>query len=161
MEYWYSEKLAKSVDAFISQLLPGIRRENFVKPSLKKNGFIAICKTRSEMISLANQLAPEHLQIMTLNPNSLSSKIVSSGLVLVGNYTPSSASDYIFGSNHILPTNGFGKTRGSLSVLDFIKVHTHVESSKNSLLHIAKSLKTFTDAEGLSNHYKAVGDRLE
>ena len=85
------------------------------------------------MIRLANDLAPEHLQIMTKSPESLSSKITSSGLVLVGDYSPSSASDYILGSNHILPTNGFGKTRGSLSVIDFIKINTKVTSSKKSL----------------------------
>ena len=156
-----SEKLAKSVDEFIVKLLPTIQRENIVKPSLKKNGFIAICKTRSEMIKLANQLAPEHLQIMTKNSESLSSKITSPGLVLLGDYTPSSASDYILGSNHILPTNGFGKTRGSLSVFDFIKVNTKVASSKKSLSRISHNLKTLTDAEGLSNHYRAVGGRLE
>ena len=156
-----SEKLARSVNEIISKLVSGIERENIVKPSLAKNGFIAVCKTRSEMIRLANDLAPEHLQIMTKSPESLSSKITSSGLVLVGDYSPSSASDYILGSNHILPTNGFGKTRGSLSVIDFIKINTKVTSSKKSLSEISKNLQTLTDAEGLPNHYAAVGGRLE
>ncbi|EPA06368.1 histidinol dehydrogenase [Candidatus Nitrosarchaeum limnium BG20] len=104
-----SEKLAKSVDKIIHDLIDKIKRNNFVKTSLKKNGFLAICKNYSDMIKLANELAPEHLQIMTKNPNSFASKITSSGLVLLGNNTPSSASDYLLGSNHILPTNGFGK----------------------------------------------------
>ena len=60
-----SEKLAKSVNKIISELLPNIQRNNFVKPSLKNNGFIAICKTKTDMINLANDLAPEHLEIMT------------------------------------------------------------------------------------------------
>ena len=156
-----SGKLAKSVDYVISKLLPNIQRENIVKPSLKKNSFIAICKTRSKMIELANQLAPEHLQIMTRNPESISSKITSPGLVLLGDYSPSSASDYILGSNHILPTNGFGKTRGSLSVLDFIKLNTTVTTSKKSLYDISENLQILTDAEGLPNHYNAGGGRLE
>jgi len=156
-----SEKLAKSVSNIISKLIPKIQRNNFVKSSLKNNGFIAICQTKADMIKLANTLAPEHLQIMTKNPESLSSKITTPGLILLGNNTPSSASDYVLGSNHILPTNGFGKIRGSLSVLDFIKVNTQVTSSKSSLSKISKYLKVLAKAEGLPNHYEAVRGRLK
>jgi histidinol dehydrogenase len=98
---------------------------------------------------------------MTRNSESIAAKISSPGLVLLGNDTPSSASDYLLGSNHILPTNGFGKIRGSLSVLDFIKIGTHVTSSKPSLSKISKYLEVLTKAEGLSNHYEAVRGRLE
>jgi histidinol dehydrogenase len=155
-----SEKLANTVDKIISELIPKIQRGKIAKFSLKNNGFIGICKSNSDMIKLANILAPEHLEIMTKNPESISSKITSSGLVLIGNDTPSSASDYILGSNHILPTNGFGKIRGSLSVLDFIKVNTQIISSKKSLSKISKYLEVLTKAEGLSNHYEAVRGRL-
>ena len=155
-----SEKLATSVNKNISELLSKIQRGKIVRFSLKNNGFIGICKTNSEMIKLANILAPEHLQIMTKNSESISSKITSSGLILVGNDTPSSASDYVLGSNHILPTSGFGKIRGSLSVLDFIKVNTLITSSKKSLSKISKHLEVLTNAEGLSNHYEAVRGRL-
>ena len=113
------------------------------------------------MIKLANEIAPEYLQIMTNNPQSFASKIISAGLILLGNETPSSASDYILGSNHILPTNGFGKTRGSLSVLDFVKVDTQVKASRASLAKISKHLDMFTKAEGLPNHYEAVRGRLK
>ncbi|MCJ8305474.1 MAG: histidinol dehydrogenase [Nitrosopumilus sp.] len=156
-----SQKLAKSVNMIISELIPKIQRANFVKYSLKNNGFIAICKTKSDMITLANTLSPEHLQIMTRNPESFSSKITSSGLVLLGNDSPSSASDYVLGSNHILPTSGFGKIRGSLSVLDFIKVNTQVTCSKSSLSNLSKYLEVLTKSEGLPNHYEAVRGRLE
>ena len=156
-----SEKLAKSVCNIISEMLTKIQRKNFVKSSLKNNGFIAICRTKSNMIDLANSLAPEHLQIMTKNPESLSSKITSPGLILLGNNTPSSASDYVLGSNHILPTNGFGKIRGSLSVLDFIKINTQVTCSKLSLSKISKYLEVLTRAEGLPNHFEAVRGRLK
>ena len=155
-----SEKTANLVKQTISQLLPNIQRQDLVKSSLSKNGFIAVCKNNSDMVNLINYLAPEHLQIMTKNPKSLSSKITSSGLVLLGDYSPSSASDYLLGSNHILPTNGFGKIRGSLSVVDFIKINTEVNSSKASLSKISKHLETLTSAEGLPNHYQAVRGRL-
>jgi len=156
-----SEKLAKSVSTIISKLIPKIQRGNFVKSSLKNNGFIAICQTKSDMIKLANTLAPEHLEIMAKNPESFSSKITTSGLVLLGNNTPSSASDYVLGSNHILPTNGFGKIRGPLSVLDFVKVNTQVTCSKSSLSKLSKYLEVLTNAEGLPNHYEAVRGRLK
>ena len=156
-----SEKIAKFVNQIISKLLPTIQRKEFVKSSLSKNGFIAVCKNNSDMINLANSLAPEHLQIMTKNPKLISSKITTAGLVLLGNYSPSSASDYILGSNHILPTNGFGKIRGSLSVMDFIKINTEVIASKSSLSKISKHLDTLTTSEGLPNHYEAVGGRLQ
>ena len=156
-----SEKIAKLVNDIISKLLPTIQRRNLVKSSLSKNGFIAVCKNNSDMINLANSLAPEHLQIMTKNPKLISSKITTSGLVLLGNYSPSSASDYILGSNHILPTNGFGKIRGSLSIFDFIKINTMVTSSKSSLSKISKPLDALTASEGLYNHYEAVRGRLE
>ncbi len=156
-----SENFAKSVDKILSELVPKIKRNDLVKTSLKQNGFIAICKNRSEMIKLANELAPEHLQIMTRNPQNLSSKITSPGLILLGNETPSSASDYLLGSNHILPTNGFGKTRGSLSVLDFIKTSTYITNSNLSLKKISKYLDILTQAEDLPNHYEAVRGRCE
>ena len=156
-----SEKLAKSVNTIINNMVNKIKRSDFVKTSLKENGFIAICKNNSDMIKLANELAPEHLQIMTKNPNSFGTKITSSGLVLLGHDTPSSASDYLLGSNHILPTNRFGKTRGSLSVLDFIKINTQVSTSKSVLSKISKHLEIFTEAEGLPNHYEAVQGRIK
>lgn len=156
-----SEKLAKSVNKIITELIHKIKRSEFVKTSLKENGFIAICKNNSDMIKLANELASEHLQIMTKNPNSFASKITSSGLILLGHDTPSSASDYLLGSNHILPTNKFGKTRGSLSVLDFIKINTEVSTSKSVLSKISKHMEIFTTAEGLPNHYEAVRGRLQ
>ena len=155
-----SEKLAKSVNNILSKLVLQISRSNYVKTSLKQNGFIAICKSKSDMIKLANRLAPEHLEIMTKNLQDFASKITSPGLVLLGNQTPSSASDYLLGSNHILPTNQFGKTRGSLSVLDFIKTNTYVTASKSDLRDISVHLDVFTAAEGLPNHYEAVRGRL-
>ena len=74
--------------------------------------------------------------------------------------TPSSASDYLLGTNHILPTNGFGKTRGSLSVLDFMKLNTTLQVNQRELKKIEKELYALTFAEGLPNHHEAVRRRL-
>lgn len=155
-----SRSLKDQVIKVLKQRINLIPRSSIVKESLQNNGFIAICKTEAQMIDLANKLAPEHLEIMTRNSQKIAQKINSAGLVLVGKNTPSSASDYLLGSNHILPTNGFGKTRGSLGVLDYLKLQTRIESSKISLEKISKYMKAFTDAEGLPNHYEAVRSRL-
>ena len=137
-----------------------IPRSEMVKKSFKNNGFIAICKTESQMVDLANKLAPEHLEVMTRHPQKLARKIRTAGLLLVGRYSPSSASDYLFGSNHVLPTGGFGKTRGSLGVIDYLKLQTTVESSRESLEKISRYMKAITYAEGLPNHYEAVRSRI-
>ncbi len=156
-----SEKIAKQINSILDKIISQIDRKDIVKSSLSKNGFIAICKNNTDLISLANQMAPEHLQIMTRNSEKLASKITSPGLILTGNDSPSSASDYILGSNHILPTNGFGKVRGSLSVLDFMKLNTKVRTSKDGLKKISKSMEILTNSEGLSNHFEAVRGRLK
>jgi len=101
------------------------------------------------------------MELMVKNAKTLSKSITGPGLVLVGDNTPSSASDYLLGTNHILPTSGFGRTRGGLSVLDFLKLQTVVEAKKSALSEISGPLKTLTDAEGLPNHYKAVERRLK
>ena len=154
-----SQSFAKKVSVEIAKLVPSIPRKDIVQQSLQKNGFIAVGKL-DDAILLANKIAPEHIQIMTKNADKISQKITSAGLVLVGTNTPSAASDYLLGTNHILPTNKFGRTRGSLSVLDFIKIKTIAESSKPTLQKISKHLKILTDSENLPNHFRAVGERL-
>ena len=156
-----SKTMAKQIQKSIEKLIPGTERSSIIKESISKNGFIAVCKNENEMIGLANEIAPEHMELMVKNAKTLSKKITGAGLLLIGKNTPSSASDYLLGTNHILPTNGFGRTRGGLSVLDFSKLQTVIESKKSGLRKISKSLKVLTDAEDLPNHYKAVKRRLD
>jgi histidinol dehydrogenase len=162
-----SKTMAKQVQKSLEKLIPGTERSSIIKESISKNGFIAVCKNQDEIIELANKIAPEHMELMVKNAKILSRKITGAGLLLIGKNTPSSASDYLLGTNHILPTNGFGRTRGGLSVLDFLKLQTVVESKKSAFEYeivwrtFLKSLKALTDAEDLPNHYKAVKRRLD
>lgn len=156
-----SIRLKNTVMDSLQKQISKIQRREFVKASLKNNGFIAVCKNESEVIEFANKLAPEHLEIITKNPQLIAEKIRSAGLVLIGKATPSSASDYLLGSNHILPTNGFARTRGSLGILDFMKIQNQVETSTTELRKISKYMKALTTAEGLPNHYEAVRTRLK
>ena len=156
-----SKSKATQIQKSLEKLIPNVERSSIVKQSISKNGFIAICKNQNDVIELANKIAPEHMELMVKGAKALSKKITGPGLVLIGNNTPSSASDYLLGTNHILPTNGFGRIRGGLSVLDFLKLQTVVETKKSDLSEISDNLKILTDAEGLPNHYKAVERRLK
>jgi histidinol dehydrogenase len=151
-------KVLNDIDLIINK--GNISRAEIVRESLSKNGFIAVARDQSTAIAFANELAPEHLEVLSSNARSISKRITSAGLTLVGKYTPSSASDYCLGSNHVLPTMGIAKSRSSLSVLDFLKVVNTVEASREELNRIGWAIKEITSAEGLLNHYEAVKVRL-
>jgi len=156
-----SKKLAENVTTELSNAINSIDRSDMVSKSLEQNGFIALCKNYKDAVMFTNELAPEHLQVVTKDARRLSSKIESAGLILVGEYTPSAASDYCFGSNHVLPTLAFARSRASLSSLDFVKLVSVVESNKAGLKKIAGMVKLMSEAEDLPNHYKAIKARLE
>jgi histidinol dehydrogenase len=154
-----SEKLASQVQEQTSRMAEGVARSEIVKKSLEENGFVAICKDEKACIEFANEFAPEHLEIMSKRAEAVAKKIESAGLVLIGPDAPSSASDYCLGSNHVLPTLGFGKSRASLSVLDFVKLVNRVKVSKAGLARVESAVKEMATAEGLPNHYEAVRAR--
>jgi histidinol dehydrogenase len=156
-----SDKLAVEVQKQVeSTLAKNVTRLDIVKKSLESNGFIAICKNEISCIEFVNEFAPEHLELICKNADTISKKIDSAGIILIGSYTPSSASDYSLGSNHVLPTLGFGKSRASLSVLDFIKIVNKVKVSRSGLAKVNVPIKELTSAEGLLNHYEAVKARM-
>jgi histidinol dehydrogenase len=156
-----SNKLASQVQEHVESIVQNITRLDIVKSSLQKNGFITICKNNDACIEFVNEFAPEHLEIMCKNPESIAKKVDSAGIVLVGQYAPSSASDYCLGSNHVLPTLGFAKSRASLSVLDFIRIVNKVKVTKAGLAQVDIAINEIASAEGLLNHYKAVRARMD
>ncbi|HJT86030.1 MAG TPA: histidinol dehydrogenase [Nitrososphaeraceae archaeon] len=155
-----SHEFANKVEEEINNILAKkISRQEIVTNSLHENGFIAVSKNEDSAIEFVNEIAPEHLQIMAKNELKILNKITSAGLVLLGENTPSAASDYCLGSNHVLPTMGFGKSRTSLSILDFVRISNIVRSSKKEIKEIEPFVKIITQEEGLLNHYKAVKER--
>lgn len=155
-----SDKLASEVQKQVESIVKNITRSDIVKKSLENNGFMVICRDESSCIEFVNEFAPEHLEIMCKYADAIAKKIDSAGLVLIGPYAPSSASDYSLGSNHVLPTLGFGKSRASLSVLDFVKIVNKVKVNKSGLAKVDRSIREITSAEGLLNHYEAVKARM-
>lgn len=154
-----SEKLAAQVQSEIDRIVKGIARADIVAKSLQENGFAAICRDERACIEFVNEFAPEHLEIMVKKPEAAAKRVESAGLVLIGPDVPSSASDYALGSNHVLPTLGFAKSRASLSVLDFVKVTNRVRVSRAGLAKVDSAVREVATAEGLLNHYEAVRAR--
>jgi histidinol dehydrogenase len=155
-----SDKLASEVQKQVESIVKNITRLDIAKKSLENNGFVVVCRNESSCIEFVNEFAPEHLEIMCKYADAIAKKVDSAGLVLIGQYAPSSASDYSLGSNHVLPTLGFGKSRASLSVLDFVKIVNKVKVNKSGLAKVDRSIREITSAEGLLNHYEAVKARM-
>jgi histidinol dehydrogenase len=156
-----SEKLAREVQSLLAKTAAVAERGEIVRKALEKCGFIITCDSMAEAVGLVNVFAPEHIEIMTRNPNKIAEKITSAGLILVGSYSPVALSDYGSGTNHVLPTGGFGSAYSGLSALDFTRRVSIVESSKEGLQAVLDRVKVMTEAENLPNHYKAVEARFE
>ena len=157
-----SKYLVKLVSKYLEDLLSDntLLRKEIIRQSIRNNSFIALCKNHSVAISFINEIAPEHLQIICRRSKSISSRISSAGVVLEGKYTPASASDFCLGSNHVLPTMQVAKYRGGLSVLDFVKIVSHVSANKQALKSMKDPIKEVALMENLPNHYQAVEERF-
>ena len=155
-----SEKLAKAVEENLAKLAASTERSEKISESLAKYGFIVVCDGIEEMVTLSNQFAPEHLEVMTNNAKEIAGKLVA-GLILIGPYSPVALSDYGSGTNHVLPTGGFAQSFSGLSVFDFMRRVSIVESSRTGLERVKDSIKIMTEAENLPNHSKAIQARFE
>lgn len=156
-----SEKLAEQVQRWLAKVIASAERGEIVAKALEQYGFILTCKDMAEAVELANVFAPEHIEVMARKPERLVEKITSAGLILVGSYSPVALSDYASGTNHVLPTGGFGSAYSGLSALDFARRVSVVESSKEGLQGVLSRVEVMADAENLPNHYKAVEARLK
>jgi len=155
-----SEQVAANVRSDMNRILAGIERKRCVQESLA-NGSTAICDDLDVACDFVNEMAPEHVELLTERNNELSERIHSAGLVLMGPYSPAAASDYCVGTNHVLPTGGFARNHSGLSALDFMKLTWMVTGSPNGLQSILEPLKILASSEGLPNHYFSVQARFE
>jgi histidinol dehydrogenase len=156
-----SKKLAKEVQDEIVKMAEKVNREEIVAKALKNSGFIIICDRIDEAVELTNIFAAEHVEIITKTPKEIANRITSAGLILVGPYSPVVLSDYGSGTNHVLPTGGFGHSFSGLSTFDFARRVSIVESSKQGLWSLKNHVKIMTEAEDLPNHYRAIEARFE
>ena len=154
-----SRRLARAVEEELRAVVSGSERSAIIRESLRRNGTITTCRT-SEMAAMAESMAPEHLQVMTRDPERTARGITTPGIILLGHGTPSAASDYMLGTNHVLPTGGTGAFRGSLSVLDFAKLATRATASRRAITSASPHVGALAGAEGLHAHRAAVEGRL-
>lgn len=155
-----STALADAVQDWLTKVVATAERRKIIAKSLEQFGFIITCKDMVEAVNLANIFSSEHLEIMTKNSEKIVEEITSAGLILIGHFSPVAISDYASGTNHVLPTGGFGHAFSGLSGLDFTRRVSIVESSKNGLQTVRDRVRVMTDAENLPNHYSAIEARL-
>jgi histidinol dehydrogenase len=155
-----SNKIAMQVQDNLSRLGVSAERGKKISEALGKFGFIIVCESMEEAAGLVNRFAPEHLEVMTAEPKEIAEKLTA-GLILIGSYSPVALSDYGSGTNHVLPTGGFAQAFSGLSVLDFTRRVSIVESSKAGLEKVKDNIKVMAEAENLPNHYKAIQARFE
>ena len=157
---------AREIAAEVRSLAAGAERGRIVRAALSAHGFIAVCDGMPEAEVLARTIAPEHLELMTggqgaaAAARSALSYPFPAGLVLVGRDAPSSASDYMLGSNHVLPTGGLARARGPLSALDFVRLVTVLRSTRREMRGVSGRIGALAEAEGLPAHHAAVRERI-
>ncbi len=156
-----SQKLADEVAVWLGRLAASVERGELVRKALAEQAFIITCDSTEQMVGLANVFAPEHVEIVTRDAAAVAERIASAGVILLGAYTPVPLSDYGSGTNHVLPTGGFGHAFSGLSALDFARRVNVVESSKAGLLKVKSQVKVLTEAENLPNHYRSIEARFK
>lgn len=156
-----SEELANSVSIEIEKQLKELPREEIARASIENNGKIIIAENLTDVIDVANEIAPEHLELCVDNPFDYLDKIKNAGSIFMGRYCPEALGDYFAGPNHTLPTSGTARFSSPLSVDDFVKKSQYTYYTKEALFKVADSVAFFAEKEGLSAHAKSAVIRLE
>ncbi len=152
-----AEKVSKEVDQFTAEL----SRKEIIEKSLDNYGYILVAEDMDKAIDAANEIASEHLEILTANPFEVMMKIKNAGAIFLGEYSSEPLGDYFAGPNHVLPTNGTAKFFSPLSVDDFIKKSSIISYSKEALEPIYKDIVQFAASEQLTAHANSIKVRFE
>ena len=152
-----AEKVSEEVDGFLKEL----SRSEIIRKSLDNYGYALIAETMDEAIETANEIASEHLEIVTANPFEVMMKIRNAGAIFIGEYSSEPLGDYFAGPNHVLPTNGTAKFFSPLGVDDFIKRSSIIYYSREALKDIHKDIIQFAEAEKLTAHANSIRVRFE
>jgi len=156
-----SRELAEKVSDEVDILTRELSRKEIIEKSLDNYGYIIIAADMNEAIDIANDIASEHLEIMTRDPFMVMTKIKNAGAIFIGEYSSEPLGDYMAGSNHILPTNGTAKFFSPLGVDDFIKKSSIIAYSKEALEPMYRDIMTFAQHEGLTAHANSIKVRFD
>lgn len=156
-----SQELAKKVSEEVDSFLQTLSRRDILEKSLDHYGYILVVDTLEEAVATANEIASEHLEIVTRNPFEVMTKIQNAGAIFIGEYSSEPLGDYFAGPNHVLPTNGTAKFFSPLGVDDFIKKSSIIYYSKDALQEIHEDIIAFAEAEHLTAHANSIRVRFE
>lgn len=156
-----SSELANKVSAEIDGFLKELSRSEIISKSLDNYGYILLVDDINEAVSIANDIASEHLEIVTKDPFNVMTKIKNAGAIFLGEYSSEPLGDYFAGPNHVLPTNGTAKFFSALSVDDFIKKSSIISYSRKALEAIHNDIENFAVAEHLTAHANSIKVRFE
>ena len=151
-----ADRVIKEIEAF----LPQLSRRGIIEKSLDDYGFILVAEDMDEAIEAVNDIASEHLEIMTCDPVATMAKVKNAGAIFLGPYSSEPLGDYFAGPNHVLPTGGTARFFSPLSVDDFIKKSSVISYSKEALEKVQKDIRQFAEAEGLTAHANSIAVRF-
>lgn len=156
-----SKKLAEDVSKEVDQFVAVLSRKEIIQKSLDNYGYILVAPTMEDAIDATNEIASEHMEIVTKDPFHVMTRIKNAGAIFIGEYSSEPLGDYFAGPNHVLPTNGTAKFFSALSVDDFIKKSSIISYSREALEPIHKDIETFAECEQLTAHANSIRVRFE
>lgn len=156
-----SMELAKEVSRQAQEMTECLSRRDIIQAALDNYGYILVVENMKEAIQAANEIAPEHLEILTDNPFEVMTKIRNAGAIFMGPYSSEPLGDYFAGPNHVLPTNGTAKFFSPLNVDDFVKKSSIIYYSREALKEASQDIETFAKAEQLTAHANSIHVRFE
>lgn len=151
-----SQKLAEEVSEEVDKFTQQLSRKEIIEKSLENYGYILVAENMDDAIDAANEIASEHMEILTANPYETMTKIRHAGAMFLGNYSSEPLGDYFAGPNHVLPTNGTAKFFSPLSVDDYIKKSSIISYSRQALEAVHKDIELFARKEGLTAHENSI-----
>lgn len=154
------ENLIAKVQKEVEQQLKELPRREIAKQALQHSKIILV-KNKEGAVEIINQYAPEHLILAVKDEKYFLKNVINAGSIFIGNYTPESAGDYASGTNHTLPTNGYARVYGGVSLDSFVKKITYQKISPKGIKNIGSVIETMAEAEGLKAHKNAVSIRLK
>lgn len=155
-----SMELAERVSEEVEQFTRELARTEIIEKSLENYGYILVADTMKEAVAAVNEIAPEHLEIITRNPFEDMTRIQNAGAIFIGEYSSEPLGDYFAGPNHVLPTNGTAKFFSALSTDDFIKKSSIIYYSREALEAIHEDIEAFAEAEHLTAHANSIKVRF-
>lgn len=156
-----SKTLAKKVSLEVEAFVKTLSRSDIIKKSLENYGYILVADSMDEAVEIANEIASEHLELMTANPFEVMTKIRNAGAIFIGEYSSEPLGDYFAGPNHVLPTNGTAKFFSPLGVDDYMKKSSVIYYSKEALRAAKEDIVAFAEAESLTAHANSIKVRFE